>query len=212
MSRPNVTPATRPTLTMSQIPTMSRTTSIISVLSVTRLPPGARPVSRTKTRSSRSTGAHISVTCISCHANGYQNTPRECYACHESDYSGVADPNHIQNSFSQICTQCHTTAAWLPATYDHNLSPFPLTGAHVSTPCVSCHAGGFDNTPSDCYTCHQADYGGVQDPNHVTNNFDHVCTVCHTTTAWQPVSFNHANTEFPSNWRPCLARLYIVSC
>ncbi len=63
--------------------------------------------------------------------------------------------------------------------------------------CVSCHASGYAGTSTACYSCHQAAYQGVVDPNHVTNNFDHICTTCHTTTAWTPSSFNHATTAFP---------------
>jgi hypothetical protein len=155
------------------------------------------------------TGAHVSIQCIACHADGYQGIPIECYSCHDDDYIGVADPNHVVDNFSQVCTQCHTTAAWLPATFDHNQSQFPLTGAHVSLQCVACHANGFDNTASDCYSCHQNDYNSVPDPNHVQNNFDHVCTQCHTTVGWTPVSFDHAGTQFPLNGAhvavPCLS-------
>jgi hypothetical protein len=155
------------------------------------------------------TGAHVGLQCLACHAGGYQNTPPECYACHQGDFEGVPDPNHVADNFSHDCTGCHTTAAWLPATYDHNLSQFPLTGAHTTVPCASCHANGFDNTASDCFSCHQDDYNAVPDPNHVQNNFDHDCTVCHTTAAWSPSTFNHANTQFPLTGAhvtvPCLS-------
>ncbi len=143
------------------------------------------------------TGAHVSVQCVACHANGYQNTPTDCYACHQTAYDGVTDPNHVQNNFNHDCTQCHTTNGWTPATFDHSGTPFPLTGAHVSVQCIACHANGYQNTPTDCYSCHQTAYNGVTDPNHVQNNFDHNCTICHTTTGWSPSTFNHANTPFP---------------
>ena len=143
------------------------------------------------------TGAHVSLQCIACHANGYQNTPFDCYSCHQSNYEAVADPNHVQLNFSHDCSQCHTTSGWDPATFDHSQSPFPLTGAHTSVPCASCHANGYQNTPTDCFSCHETDFNGVSDPNHVTNNFNHDCTQCHNTAAWNPATFDHSQTRFP---------------
>ena len=143
------------------------------------------------------TGAHTTVQCQACHANGYQNTPTDCYSCHQSDFNGVVDPNHEQNNFSHDCTQCHNNNAWQPATFNHAGTRFPLTGAHISLQCISCHATGYQNTPFDCYSCHQANYAGVTDPNHIQNNFDHDCTICHSTSAWQPATFDHSNTTFP---------------
>jgi Zn finger protein HypA/HybF involved in hydrogenase expression len=143
------------------------------------------------------TGAHITTLCIQCHSAGYQNTPSECYACHLSDYNNVADPNHVQNNFNHDCTQCHSTAVWDPSTFNHNQTAFPLTGAHISLQCVSCHANGYAGTPTDCYTCHLSDYNNVADPNHVQNNFNHDCTQCHSTAVWDPSTFNHNQTAFP---------------
>jgi len=156
------------------------------------------------------TGAHVSVACNSCHAGGYQNTPTACYACHQSDYNSVTDPNHVQNNFDHICTVCHTTAAWQPSTFNHASTQFPLTGAHTTVACVSCHANGYQNTPTDCYSCHADNYNSATDPNHVQNNFAHDCTQCHSTAAWQPSTFNHANTQFPLTGAH--ATLSCVSC
>jgi hypothetical protein len=145
------------------------------------------------------TGAHGGVACNQCHINGqYQNTPTACYACHQTDFNGVTDPNHVTNQFDHNCTVCHSTTAWNPATFDHNGTAFPLTGAHVSVACNLCHINGqYQNTPTACYACHQTDFNGVSDPNHVTNQFDHNCTVCHSTSAWNPATFDHNGTAFP---------------
>ncbi len=145
------------------------------------------------------TGAHVSVNCASCHASGqYQNLPSDCYSCHQANYQAVTDPNHVAGNYSHACAQCHTTIAWTPATFNHNLSQFPLTGAHISVACAQCHANGqYDNTPTQCYACHQSDYEDVQNPNHVAGQFSHTCNTCHTTPAWQPATFNHNLTDFP---------------
>jgi nitrate/TMAO reductase-like tetraheme cytochrome c subunit len=143
------------------------------------------------------TGAHIALDCISCHAAGYSNTPTDCWSCHETDYNGVTDPNHVTNNFDHDCTVCHTTDDWENVTFDHSNTSFPLTGAHVTLDCISCHADGYSNTPTDCWSCHETDFNTVIDPSHITNNFDHDCTTCHSTTGWTPVTFDHANTNFP---------------
>ncbi len=147
------------------------------------------------------TGAHATRQCIECHANGYQNTPSDCYSCHQSNFNGATNPNHVTNNFSHDCTQCHSTSVWIPSTFDHNQTRFPLTGAHISRQCVDCHANGYQNTPFDCYSCHQSNFNGVSDPNHVTNNFSHDCTLCHSTSGWSPATFDHNSTRFPLTGR-----------
>jgi hypothetical protein len=146
------------------------------------------------------TGAHTTVACISCHVNGNYSggVPTDCYACHLGDYGGTTNPNHTAGNYSHTCTQCHTTTAWQPATINHNLTPFPLTGAHTTVACSQCHVNGqYTGTPTDCFACHQTNFNGAASPNHVTNQFAHTCTQCHNTTAWQPSTFNHATTAFP---------------
>ncbi len=155
---PTAIPATRGTITRWPTLITSRTTSATFAPTAITPRPGPRPTSTMPIPISRSPAPISSVPCISCHSAGYQNTPTDCYACHQADFDGVTDPNHVSNNFSHTCTECHTTAAWSPATFNHNLTGFPLTGAHVSLACLACHANGYENTPSDCVACHQADY------------------------------------------------------
>lgn len=142
------------------------------------------------------TGAHLSIQnqCQSCHAAGYTNTPTNCYACHQADYTGATNPNHVTGNFSTTCTTCHTTnPGWRPASFDHSGTAFPLTGAHltIQNQCQSCHAAGYTNTPTNCYACHQTDYTGSVSPSHSGLQFPFSCEACHTTSAWQPSTFNH---------------------
>ena len=145
------------------------------------------------------TGAHVTVSCASCHVNGqFQGNPTACWGCHEPEYQGATNPNHVDNQFPQDCTVCHTTAAWQPATFDHALTDFPLTGAHIQVSCAQCHVNGqYAGTPSTCWACHQDDYENVDDPNHVTGGYSHDCTECHTTDSWEGGDFNHDNSDFP---------------
>lgn len=143
------------------------------------------------------TGAHTALACASCHVNNnYNLTSSTCVSCHLKDYNGTTNPNHIQAGFPQQCDVCHSTTAWTPASFNHNNTGFPLTGAHATVPCNSCHIGGkFAGTPTDCYSCHKTDYQGTTDPNHVAANFPTDCSLCHNTTSWAGAVFNH--TWFP---------------
>jgi hypothetical protein len=145
------------------------------------------------------TGAHATLECTACHIGGkYQGTPAQCYGCHAQDYNTTNNPPHAQAGFSQQCQTCHTTVAWIPANFDHNTTPFPLTGAHVNVACNLCHINGqFAGTPTDCYSCHVKDFTGTTSPNHVQGGFSQQCQMCHNTTAWQPASFDHSKTSFP---------------
>ena len=72
-------------------------------------------------------------------------------------------PTTARRGFSTTCQNCHTDRAWPRATFDHDLSRFPLTGAHAGVECARCHVGGrFAGTPTECVSCHQDDYNRAQ--------------------------------------------------
>ena len=144
------------------------------------------------------TGAHATVACASCHINGnYSTVPTDCYSCHKKDYDSTTDPNHKGAGFPTTCATCHNTTSWTGAAFDHNKTPFPLTGAHVNVPCASCHINNvFAGTPTDCYSCHTKDFNGTTNPNHVSSGFPTNCALCHTTSTWLSSSFNHSSV-FP---------------
>jgi predicted CXXCH cytochrome family protein len=130
--------------------------------------------------------------------NNYATIPTDCYSCHKANYTGTTNPNHIAAGFPTTCTTCHTTTSWAGAIFNHNNTPFPLTGAHVSVACNLCHINNvFAGTPTDCYSCHKTQYTGTTNPNHITAGFPTTCATCHTTTAWTGATFNH--TYFPTN-------------
>ncbi len=144
------------------------------------------------------TGKHITVDCQECHSTGYTGTPTDCYSCHRQDYENTNDPNHVARGYSTDCTDCHNTNDWDDVeNFDHNITPFPLTGAHITTMCIECHEQGFSNTPLQCIGCHQDEFNNTQDPNHVSSNFPTECTVCHNTIAWDQATFDHSLTTFP---------------
>ncbi len=142
------------------------------------------------------TGQHAVISCNSCHANGYTNTPSDCYSCHKKDYDATTDPNHVTQGFPTDCSQCHSTNSWGDASFDHSTTGFALTGQHATLSCNSCHASGYTNTPSDCYSCHKKDYDGTTDPNHASAGFPTDCSQCHSTNGWSGATFDHSTTGF----------------
>jgi len=153
------------------------------------------------------TGAHTVPPrqCTDCHnpkSGNYNITSTACVSCHLQDFQGTTNPNHVSGGFSQTCETCHTTAAWQPATFDHSTVNFPLTGAHTVPPrqCTDCHNAKFGNyniTSTACITCHLTDFQGTTNPNHVAGGFAQTCELCHSTSAWQPATFDHSKSAFP---------------
>jgi len=146
------------------------------------------------------TGAHTTITCISCHANGYAGTPTECVACHNTNYNQTTNPNHNTLGISTDCASCHTTNPdWKPATFAIHNQFYVLQGAHASIAnnCFSCHNGNYNSTPNTCFGCHSANYNQTTNPNHATAQFPTDCETCHNQNAWQPSTFNHDGQYFP---------------
>ena len=145
------------------------------------------------------TGGHQAGACSSCHADGvYKGKPTACVACHQPDYNGTKNPAHQAAGFPTTCTTCHTVATWTGATFDHNTTAFPLTGAHRAATCASCHADGvYKGKPTACVACHLTNFNGTTTPNHKTAGFPTTCTTCHTTTTWTGATFDHNTTAFP---------------
>jgi hypothetical protein len=131
----------------------------------------------------RLTGKHAFVACTSCHPDKtFVGRPTSCSGCHSGN-----DPH--RGRFGSDCGLCHTTSGWKPATFDHNLARFKLTGRHARVPCANCHTNGLlGPTPTSCNGCHNDPHGG---------RFGANCSTCHSTSAWSPASFNHNLVGFP---------------
>jgi len=158
-------------------------------------------------------GKHAGVSCRSCH-NAQHIAPSErillaskdlnrtwfglspsCVTCHEDKHQG---------RFGTNCLQCHSTVDWKAAkidqhSFDHSKTRYPLTGAHLNTPCQKCHTPGADNQPryagipfSTCSSCHTDPHKG---------EFVQACDSCHTTSTWKKTSFisrfDHSKTKYP---------------
>jgi len=131
-------------------------------------------------------GIHQTLACTACHATGYPGqyagaTEDDCYTCHASDHANQ------HPSYPTDCIRCHSTTTWLGASPHQT---FTLVGIHKTLACTACHATGYPGqyagaTEDDCYTCHASDHAS-QHPSNPTD-----CTLCHSTNAWLPASFNH---------------------
>jgi hypothetical protein len=154
------------------------------------------------------TGAHTVPPrlCTDCHVNNnYSLNSTLCYNCHQKDYAGTNNPAHAAAGFPTTCELCHDTTVWTDSTFNHNNTPFPLTGSHTVPPrqCTDCHVNGnYTTLPTACYGCHQTDYQNTTNPGHSTQPqfFPTTCQNCHNTTAWTGATFNHTQyTQFPTS-------------
>ncbi|MCX6283387.1 MAG: hypothetical protein NTW31_04020 [Bacteroidetes bacterium] len=122
-------------------------------------------------------GSLKTFSCIDCHAHNQPDM--------DSKHNGVGGYSYA----SLPCYECHPTGS-VSGAFNHNNGGFPLTGAHLTTPCSSCHSNGFAGTPTDCSACHQANYNATTNPNHPAKNIPNTCATCHTTApGWKPATF-----------------------
>ena len=157
-------------------------------------------------------GSHAAVPCVDCHKNNvYKGLPSDCYSCHSAEYTATTNPPHRTSGLSTDCNLCHSGSAttW-GGKFDHSATLFPLTGAHVTVQCMTCHKNNvFKGLPANCYSCHAADYAATTTPPHQVSGLGTDCIQCHSasSTTWGG-KFDHASTGFPLNGShaavPCL--------
>ena len=154
-------------------------------------------------------GAHANVTCERCHTGGtFQGTNPTCVSCHSSIGAIQASSKPVDHiATTDLCADCHTTAAWSPIAYmDHSSAQGSCGNCHdgiiatgktpdhpqSSDQCDDCHTGTawvpvvFDHTgvTSGCSGCHNGFDATGKHPEHIqTTGF---CEDCHTTSGWLP--------------------------
>ena len=147
-------------------------------------------------------GAHRTLGCESCHADGrFAKAEVSCASCHQKDYAAAKSPDHVAAGFPVQCDVCHrpSDVAFTQARFDHNAS-FPLNGPHTNTACASCHKNGlYQGTPRDCASCHLPDFNRAQNPNHIAAGFPTQCELCHrpTTPTWRTGTGAFAHSTYP---------------
>lgn len=126
-------------------------------------------------------GAHKTVNCRACHAQGeaYREALAECAACHTD-----SDPH--DGRLGTNCGDCHSSERWTAITFDHSTTEFPLEALHADAACIACHpASRFEETATDCVSCHRIDdtHRGRLGEN---------CAECHSPRGWTSDGFDHA--------------------
>jgi hypothetical protein len=112
--------------------------------------------------------------------------------------SGAPSSSPSAKSFTDAipCDACHTTQSWQAKgtskgrqKFDHSTTGFPLTGAHVNTPCAGCH-GTNRAVRRDCVSCHEDAHRG---------RLSQSCDRCHSSASFRqtrPIEL-HRMTRFP---------------
>jgi hypothetical protein len=158
-------------------------------------------------------GKHAALKCEQCHPKdpkaknpsgdlGFHITKfSACRNCHADAHAKQFDSRKDVGA----CNACHTEqgfAGTIFSVLDHAKSRFMLLGAHQAVPCVKCHLTGkvvakstaqfHWNENIDCTTCHTDVHKG-QFKDRMTNG----CETCHSTVAWEELTFSHTTTKFP---------------
>ncbi|HLF81921.1 MAG TPA: hypothetical protein VI410_09150, partial [Anaerolineales bacterium] len=115
------------------------------------------------------TGAHRSTACLGCHESGsFAGTPTACSACH-------AEPGIHRGVFGTQCASCHSTSAWLPATWNGSHS-FPMNHGGAGGKCSTCHPSSYGQYT--CYECHNRSEIEKKHREEVSGDFSN-CVRCH---------------------------------
>lgn len=146
-------------------------------------------------------GKHQAVDCRKCHVSESFTEPlphNTCASCHKDYHEG----DFVVGDVAPDCASCHTVEGFLPSTYtleQHLNSGFPLTGAHLATPCFACHLQDdgkwrFKDIGQTCVDCHEDVHAGQISAKYYPNQR---CESCHTTDAWRGTNlFDHSTTAF----------------
>lgn len=143
-------------------------------------------------------GKHRKVDCKSCHKTKLTDPlkHKRCTDCH-SDYH---HKQFVENGVSPDCSKCHTTEGFSKFNFSieqHNAGSFRLQGAHLATPCFSCHKKGekwsFREIGIKCNDCHTDIHEGFLEKKYYPEND---CKKCHSVDIWSDVKFDHSTTTF----------------
>ncbi|MBK8701254.1 MAG: cytochrome c family protein [Saprospiraceae bacterium] len=144
-------------------------------------------------------GKHEKVDCKACHKQDLTTALAhdKCASCHTDYHNGdfVAKVDRFPD-----CASCHTESGFSPSTFtleQHEKASFALDGAHIATPCISCHFKEekwvFSKMGTACVDCHNDIHKDYMDEKYYGNNS---CASCHQTESWSMINFDHSQTEF----------------
>lgn len=124
--------------------------------------------------------AHAKIKCDACHTGDVYRDKlgTTCVSCHRKD-------DKHQGQLGTRCEQCHGAASWRRiASFDHDVTRFPLIGRHAIVPCEECHrTQAFKGTPIACVSCHRDE--------HHEGRLTPSCGLCHNPNSWARWRFDH---------------------
>lgn len=141
---------------------------------------------------------HKTVACKSCHKTKLTDPLKysHCTDCHQ-DYHYK---QFAKQGVSPDCSECHSVKGFKEFSYtieQHNAGNFRLEGAHLATPCFTCHKKqekwSFKEIGIRCSDCHTDIHKDKIDEKFYP---DKNCMSCHTVVTWNQVNFDHAKTRF----------------
>jgi len=125
-------------------------------------------------------GLHAMAACESCHRDhSFEKQDVACQSCHASG-------DVHKGALGAACEQCHNPNAWTRWRFDHDkTTDFPLSGAHETLDCSTCHRTTVTKKiqmSDDCIDCHRS-----KDVHR--GGFGRECQSCHSDKAWKPATF-----------------------
>jgi len=143
-------------------------------------------------------GKHQTLDCKACH-KGSLTTPIKhdlCNNCHKDYHKGQFTKQNAKSD----CKYCHNENNFKETSFtleQHNKARFKLEGAHVATPCLSCHKKGdewkFSDLNKNCVDCHQNIHKNIIADKYIPEG---KCEGCHNVLSWNNVMFDHKTTTF----------------
>ena len=128
-----------------------------------------------------------------------------CQECHTGVRDELAARNGTHGRLKEVgkCASCHAEHRgrdFDPAQtaldhFNHNLTPFPLSGQHAQAACADCHKDGrYGGTQAACSACHA-------EPEIHAGVFGLDCAKCHSDQSWKPgridgLVFDHSRANF----------------
>jgi len=158
------------------------------------------------------TGAHNLIDCSACHVRGvFKGTPLRCAQCHNGVRAEGKNARHVPTNAA--CDDCHTTANFAAARFDHgavtgscnschnNVVAVGKTVRHIrsSVECRACHSSTItwrvsrvdhSDVIGTCTGCHNSTIAVGKPANHILTTQE--CSVCHNTNTWSGARFDHA--------------------
>jgi len=143
-------------------------------------------------------GKHLALDCKICH-KGKLTTPIKhslCSDCHKDYHKGEFSKKDAKSD----CKDCHSENSLKESSFSierHNTGNFKLEGAHIATPCFSCHKKAkdwqFGNLDKRCIACHENIHQKFMSEKFIPEG---KCENCHTVNNWEKVTFDHKTTDF----------------